>query len=78
MRRFDEVCRTAGFMGLDEETVGKLLEEDGLGVAKEEEAYEGLACWMEGNAGGGLRGRELLRQVRFGVMEERYLAGNAA
>ena len=31
--RFDEVCRTAGFMGLDEETVGKLLEEDGLGVA---------------------------------------------
>ena len=23
--RFDEVCRTAGFVGLDEETVGKLL-----------------------------------------------------
>ena len=32
--RFDEVCRTAGFMGLDEETV-RNLEEDGLGVVKE-------------------------------------------
>ena len=32
--RFDEVCRTAGFMGLDEETV-RNLEEDWLGVVKE-------------------------------------------
>ena len=35
-RASDEVCRTGGFIGLDEETVGKLLEEDGLGVVKEE------------------------------------------
>ena len=60
VRRFDEVCRTAGFMGLDEETVGKLLEEDGLGVRKEEEVFEGLVWWMKGDAGEGLRGRELL------------------
>ena len=77
VRQFDEVCRTAGFMGLDEETVGKLLGEDGLGVRKEEEAFEGLVVWMKGNAGGGLRGRELLGSIRFGVMEEGYLEGKA-
>ena len=71
VRKFDEVCRTAGFMGLDEETVGKVLEEDGLGVVKEEEAFEGLVRWMKGDSGGGLRGRELLGSIRFGVMEER-------
>ena len=75
--RFDEVVRTAGFMGLDEETVGKLLEEDGLGVRKEEEAFEGLVGWMKGDAGGGLRGRKLLGSIRFGVMEERYLEEKA-
>ena len=64
-------------MGLDEETVGKLLEEDRLGVRKEEEAFEGLVGWMKGDAGGGLRGRELLGLIRFGVMEERYLEEKA-
>ena len=77
VRRFDEVCRTVGFMGLDEETVGKLLEEDGLGVMKEEEAFEGLVGWMTGDAGGRLRGRELLASIRFGVMEEAYLEEKA-
>ena len=77
VRRFDKVCRTAGFMGLDEETVGKLLEEDGLGVVKEEEAFEGLVGWMKGDTLGGLRGRELLGLIRFGVMEERYLEEQA-
>ena len=72
-----EVCRTAGFMGLDEEMVGKLLEEDELGVRKEEEAFEGLVRWMKGDAGGGLRGRELLGSILFGVMEERYLEETA-
>ena len=77
VRRFDEVCRTAGFMGLDEETVGKLLEEDELGVRKEEEAFEGLVRWMKGDAGGGLRGRELLGSIRFAVMAEEYLEEKA-
>ena len=77
VERFDEVSRTAGFIGLDEETVGSLLEEDGLGVRKEEEVFEGLVRWMKGDAGGGLRGRELLRKIRFGVMEEGYLDAKA-
>ena len=50
--RFNEVCRTAGFMGLDEETVGKLLKEDGLGVVKEEESFKGLVGWMRGKMAG--------------------------
>ena len=41
MTLLHEVCRTAGFMGLGEETVGKLLKEDGPGVNKEEEAGGG-------------------------------------
>ena len=77
VEQFDEVCRTAGFMVLDEETVGKLLEEDGLGVVKEEKAFEGLVRWMKGDGGGGLRGRALLRSIRFGVMEVGYLEEKA-
>ena len=72
LKHFDTVSRTARFMGLDEETVGRLLEEDGLGVM-EEEAFEGLLEWMKGAAGGTMRGRELLRKIRFGVMEQEYL-----
>ena len=73
--RFEEVSKTAGFTHLDEETVGRLLEEDGLGVRKEEEAFEGLVRWMKGigDGDGVLRGRELLRKIRFGVMEQEYL-----
>ena len=41
MTLLHEVCRTAGFMGLGEETVGKLLKVDGLGVNKEEEVGGG-------------------------------------
>ena len=77
IERFDQVSKTGGFMGLDEEIVGKLLEEDGLGVVKEEEAFEGLVGWMKGDAGGGLRGKELLGKIRFGVMDQRYLEEKA-
>ena len=77
IERFDQVSKTGGFMGLDEEIVGKLLEEDGLGVVKEEEAFEGLVGWMKGDAGGGLRGKELLGKIRFGVMDQGYLEEKA-
>ena len=73
--RFKEVSKTAGFTHLDEETVGRLLEEDGLGVWKEEAVFEGLVRWIKGigDGGGALRGRALLRKIRFGVMEKEYL-----
>ena len=75
VRRFKEVSKTAWFTHLDEEMVGRLLEEDGLGVGKEEEAFEGLVRWMKGigDGDGVLRGRELLRKIRFGVMEQKFL-----
>ena len=75
--QFEEVSKTAMFTYLDEETVGRLLEEDGLGVMKEEEAFEGLVRWMKGGGGGALRGRELLRMIRFGVMEQKFLESKA-
>jgi hypothetical protein len=71
--KFEEVCATAGFMGLDEETVGRLLEDDGLGVRTEEVAFEGLVGWMKGGEGRGPAGRELMGNIRFGVMAQGYL-----
>ena len=68
---------TAAFRGLDEETAGKLVEEDWLGVRKEEEAFEGLVYWIKGCALRGLWGRELLEKIRLGVMEEGYLEETA-
>ena len=76
-RASDEVYRTGGFVALDEEKVGKLLEEGGLGVVKEEEAFEGLLGWMKGDCGRSSRGRELLKSIHFWVMEERDLEKKA-
>jgi hypothetical protein len=73
VNRFEEVCATAGFMMLEEETVGRLLEEDGLGVRSEEAAFEGLLGWMTGGEGRGPAGRELMGRIRFGVMAQEYL-----
>jgi hypothetical protein len=71
--RFEEVCGTAGFMALEEETVGRLLEDDGLSVRREEAVFEGLVGWMKGGEGRGPAGRELMGKIRFGVMEQDYL-----
>ena len=49
--QLDKVCRMPGLTRLDEETVVKLLEDYGLGVRIQEEAYEGLVLWMQGDAG---------------------------
>jgi WD40 repeat protein len=73
VERFEEVCATAGFMGLDEETVGRLLEDDRLGVRREEAAFEGLVGWMKWGEGRGPAGRELMGKIRFGVMAQDYL-----
>ena len=70
--RFETVSRTAGFIDVDEETVGTLLDEDGLGVRNEEEAFEGLVWWMRGGEGGRVVGRDLLAKIRFGAMERDY------
>ena len=78
VERFREVSGTPDFKKLDEETMWKLLEEDGLGVQKEEEVFEGLMRWMNGEPGRSLRARGLLQGIRFGVMKQEYLETKAA
>jgi hypothetical protein len=73
VERFEEVCGTAGFMGLEQETVGRFLEDDGLGVRREEAVFEGLVGWIKGGEGRGPAFRELLGKIRFSVMEQDYL-----
>ena len=75
LERFEEVAGTAGFLSLDEEAVGDLLEDDGLRASREEAAFEGLVRWMKGGDGG-LRGRGLLSKIRFGLMGREYLASH--
>ena len=72
LERFEELTATRGFMEIDEEVMGSLLEDDGLCVSKEEAAFEGLVGWMKGG-GGELRGRGLLSKIRFGLMDQEYL-----
>ena len=75
VERFEEVAGTGGFLRLSEETVGRLLEEDGLGVGTEEAAFEAAVRWMRAGDGGPWRGRGLLRAIRFPLMGGEYLGG---
>jgi len=75
VERFEEVAGTGGFLRLSEETVGRLLEEDGLGVGTEEAAFEAAVRWMQAGDGGSWRGRGLLRAIRFPLMGWEYLEG---
>ncbi len=63
--RFEEVLRTAGF-------IGRLLEEEGLGVRSKEEVrvFGRLVRWMREGEGCGLRESELLGKIRFGLWRE--------
>ena len=69
--RFEEVVATSSFVKLDEDALGILLDDDGLVVKDEETVWEALLVWMR--AEGPLRGRELLRKIRFPLMDEAYL-----
>ena len=76
---FEEVADTAGFLQLDEEALSGLLADDSLHLTREEKAFEGLVAWMRSGDGGDavLRGRALLREIRFPLMDPRYLAVRA-
>ena len=80
LREFDRLSQTSGFMELDEDLLGSLLDSDGLASEREERVFEALLRWMEGGGDGGgttLRGEGLLRKVRFPFMEGLYLANVA-
>ena len=75
LARFEEVARTAGFVGLGEEAVGRLVDDDRLDAGSEERVFECVVGWMAGGgAGGDGRGPEPLGKVRFLLMDAGYLA----
>ena len=59
-------------MRMDEEALGRLLDDDGLTARSEEAVREALAARMTAE-GGSVRGWELVRRVRFPLMWEGYL-----
>ena len=75
LARFEEVARTAGFVGLGEEAVGRLVDDDRLDAGSEERVFECVVGWMAGGgADGCVKGRGPLGKVRFLLMDAGYLA----
>ena len=75
LKHFDALAKTAGFITLDENVLGSLLDDDGLTTEKEEKVFEGLVRWMKGGEGGkARRGESLLKKIRFPFMDLLYLA----
>ncbi len=72
LERFEEVAGTEGFMRMDEEAVGSLLDDDALRASREEAVLEAVVGWMKGGEGE-LRGRGLLSRIRFCVLGFEYL-----
>ena len=72
LRKFDDFSKSPGFMEIDEEVLGSLLDDDGLTTEKEERVFEAVVRWMKSD--GELRGKELLRKIRFPHMDALYLA----
>ena len=76
LEQFEEVAKTNGFKKICEKTLNSVLDDDNLCVSKEERVLEVLVAWMKGQ-GGVLHGCELLRTIRFGLMDEEYLRVDA-
>jgi len=88
LKHFDEVAETDGFLELGEDLVGALLASDHLQSTCEEAVYEHVLRWMlhpttrhgivesdgESSSPVRLRGTELLRHLRFPLMDGQYLA----
>ena len=66
--RFEAFAATDGFLRLDEEELGSLLDEGRVEAEGEERVLEAVAHWMRGGEGPGtpLRGEGLLRTVWSG------------
>ena len=77
LREFDAVADTPGFLALDHDAVAALLEEDGLTADREEGVFHALARWMRAGPAGALRGPDLLRRIRFPLMDSLFLADRA-
>jgi hypothetical protein len=65
--RFEELVTTQGFMQMDEEALGKLLDDNNLAARSEEAVWEALVGWS------GSISKDLIVKVRFPLMAECYL-----
>ena len=75
LAQFEELTKTEGFMGMGEEMLRSLLDDDRLECFSEEGVFEGVVRWMKW--GGGVKGEGLLETIRFPVMREDYLMTSA-
>ena len=73
LANFEQFARTEGFMSMDEDAVGSLLDSDLLQASKEERVFEAAVRWMQVGQRGLERGSSLLRKIRFRLMERVYL-----
>ena len=78
LKRFDAVAKTDGFLALSEDVLALLLASDRLESSSEEAVYEHVLRWMHYTPGSpspnAIRGTELLRHLRFPLMDGQYLA----
>ncbi len=70
---FEAFAQTEGFMRLNEETLGALLDDDGLAVGREETVLSAVVRWMLLTGNVCTRGRLLLTKIRFQLMDEASL-----
>ena len=77
LSQFESFAATAGFMELEEEELGALLDEGCVEAEGEEQVLEAVASWMRGGgAAQQLRGEGLLWKIRFDAMGTEYLRGD--
>jgi hypothetical protein len=71
---FESLTQTEGFMRLEEETLGSLIDDDSLAVGREEVVLSGVVRWMLPVGTRCVRGKSLLTKIRFDLMDETSLA----
>ena len=77
VERFEEFARTAGFIRMGEEELGRVVDDDRLAARTEETVWEAVVGWMR-RAGGMKRGRGVTEKIRFPLMQEEYLRSHVA
>ncbi len=73
LEAFEALAQTEGFMRLEEEALGALLEDGGLAVSREEAVLSAAVRWMLPSGTSCVRGRALLTKIRFHLMDEASL-----
>ena len=71
--QFEDLAKTEGFMQMDEQALGRLLDDDNLVASSEEAVWEAVVEWRRVQAEGQARGLGLVGKIRFPLMEEGYL-----